>query len=129
MRLSHPPDEYCCIRQRDNAIHRFVENRLLGPVLQLVVSIRKPIVQDTIVPKRVRAEIYRPPNALARRITLLLDGREVASKDIPAAGPYTIESAAPYAGSTVEVRVDRTFRAPGDQRDLGVVLLGVGFAQ
>jgi hypothetical protein len=29
----------------------------------------------------------------------------------------------------VEVRVDQTFRAPGDQRDLGVVLLGIGFVQ
>ena len=87
------------------------------------------VLKTPAAPKRLRAEIYRPPNALARRITLLLDGREVASKDIPAAGPYTIESAAPYTGSTVEVRVDRTFRAPGDQRDLGVVLLGVGFAQ
>jgi len=51
----------------------------------------------------------------------------VASKDIPGAGPYSIESAAPLTGSTIEVRVDRTFRAPGDQRDLGVVLLGAGF--
>jgi hypothetical protein len=29
----------------------------------------------------------------------------------------------------VEIRVDRTFTAPGDQRALGMVLLGVGFVQ
>jgi hypothetical protein len=38
-----------------------------------------------------------------------------------------VESAGALTGSTVEIRVDRTFRASGDQRDLGVVLLGVGF--
>ena len=36
-------------------------------------------------------------------------------------------SAEPLQGSTVEIRVDRTFTAPGDQRALGMVLLGVGF--
>ena len=87
------------------------------------------VLKAPAAPKRVRAEIYVPPNALARRVTLLLDGREVASQALPGAGAYTIESSGAYTGSTVEVRVDRTFRAPGDQRDLGVVLLGVGFAQ
>ena len=29
----------------------------------------------------------------------------------------------------MEVRVDQTFTAPGDQRDLGMVLIGVGFVQ
>jgi hypothetical protein len=29
----------------------------------------------------------------------------------------------------VEIRVDRTFTAPGDRRALGMVLIGVGFAQ
>lgn len=80
-------------------------------------------------PKRVKAEVYVPPNAPARRITILLEGTEVASKTVPGQGVYTIESAQALTGSTIEVRVDRTFRAPGDQRDLGVVLLGVGFAQ
>ena len=78
-------------------------------------------------PKKLRAEVYVPPNAPVRQITLLLDGQEVASKAIPGAGAYTIESPGPLTGSTAEVRVDHTFRAPGDQRDLGVVLLGIGF--
>ena len=32
-----------------------------------------------------------------------------------------------FTGSSLEIRVDATFRAPGDQRDLGVVLLAAGF--
>lgn len=80
-------------------------------------------------PRKLRAEFYVPPNARARQITLELDGREVAAKAIPGEGAYTIESAEPLTGTTVEIHVDRTFRAPGDQRDLGVVLLGVGFAK
>jgi len=87
------------------------------------------VLKTPAVPKKLRAEIYVPPNANARHITLLLDGREVASKDFPGNGPFTIESAATLTGSTVEIRVDRTFRASGDQRDLGVVLLGIGFVQ
>lgn len=85
------------------------------------------LLKPPTAPKRLRAEIYVPPNATARHITLLLDGREVASKDLPRDGAYTVESAGAVTGSTVEIRVDHTFRAPGDQRDLGVVLLGVGF--
>jgi hypothetical protein len=29
----------------------------------------------------------------------------------------------------VQVEVDRTFSAPGDKRELGVVLIGVGFVR
>ena len=60
-------------------------------------------------------------------MTLLLDGREVATHTYPGPGPYTLTSAEPLQGSTVEIRVDRTFTAPGDQRALGMVLIGVGF--
>jgi hypothetical protein len=77
--------------------------------------------------KIVRAEIYLPPNAKAREITLLLDNSEVARFAVPAPGKYTIDSAAPHTGSTLEIRVDQTFRVPPDIRDLGVVLLGAGF--
>ena len=60
--------------------------------------------------------LYVPPNARARHVTLFLDGEEIASLTVPGPGKYTIESAAPHRGSTVEIRVDRTFRAPGDIR-------------
>jgi hypothetical protein len=78
-------------------------------------------------PKIVRAEIYVPPNAKARRVVLLLDGVEVAAFDIPGTGKYTIDSRESHTGSTLEIRVDETFRVPPDIRDLGIVLLGTGF--
>ena len=87
------------------------------------------ILKTPAVPKRLRAEFYIPPNAKARRVTLLLDGHEVASQTYPGPGPYQIESAATVQGSSVEVRVDQTFSAPGDQRALGMILTGVGFVQ
>ena len=87
------------------------------------------ILKRPAVPRKLRAEFYLPPNAKARQVTLLLDGREVASHTYPGPGPYTLTSTEALQGTTVEIRVDRTFTAPGDQRALGMVLIGVGFAQ
>ena len=87
------------------------------------------ILKSPAVPKPLRAEFYVPPNAKARQVTLLLDGHEVASRTCTGPGPYTLVSAEPLQGTTVEIRVDRTFTAPGDRRPLGMVLIGVGFAQ
>jgi hypothetical protein len=87
------------------------------------------VLKSPAVPRKVSAEFYIPPNAKARQVTLLLDGREVASHTYAGPGAYTLTSAEPLHGSTVEIRVDRTFTAPGDRRALGMVLIGVGFAQ
>jgi hypothetical protein len=62
-------------------------------------------------------------------VALLLDGREVAAAWYDGPGQYTLTSAGPLRGSTVEVVVDRTFRAPPDARDLGIVLDAVGFVR
>ena len=76
------------------------------------------------------AEFTIPDQAAARRVTMFLDGREVASQVYAGPGTYQLE-APPVApagpDATVELRADRTFRAPGDARDLGIVLIGVGF--
>jgi hypothetical protein len=85
------------------------------------------ILKSPAVPRKLRAEFYIPPNARARQVTLLLDGRAVASHTYPGSGSYTLVSAEPLQGATVEIRVDRTFTAPGDRRPLGMVLIGVGF--
>jgi len=80
-------------------------------------------------PMKLRAEFYIPPNAKAREVTLLLDGRPVASRTFTAPGTYTITTSEPVTGATAEVRVDQTFRTAGDERTLGMVLTGVGFVQ
>jgi hypothetical protein len=87
------------------------------------------VLKTPPVPKKLRTEFYIPPNAPARQVTLLLDGREVASHTYTGPGAYTLTSTELLQGSTAEVRVDRTFTAPPDRRTLGMVLLGVGFVQ
>jgi hypothetical protein len=79
----------------------------------------------------LRATFTIPPQARARRVTLLLDGREVASQTYPAPGTYTLESPPVRpagAAAMVEIAIDQTFFAPGDSRELGIVLTGAGFA-
>jgi hypothetical protein len=86
------------------------------------------VLKSPAAPRKLRAEFYIPPNAKARQVTLLLDGRVVASHTYSGPGGYSLTSAEPLQGTTVEIRVDRTFTAPGDQRALGMVLIAVGFA-
>lgn len=79
--------------------------------------------------KSVEVAVYIPPAAAARRIQLLVDGQQVAEDAFPGAGSYKLS--APFQSTnptaTVTVAVDKTFTAPGDQRNLGVVITGVGF--
>jgi hypothetical protein len=83
-------------------------------------------------PRMLRVVFYLQNASPPRTVTLLLDGREVASGVYSAPGLYTLESPpARSAGATaaVEIGVDHTFFAPGDARDLGIVLRSVGFAR
>jgi hypothetical protein len=71
-----------------------------------------------------------PEHSPARRVTLLLVGRLVASETYAAPGAYTLESAPVLpagAEAMVQIEVDKTFTAPPDVRELGIVVLGVGF--
>jgi hypothetical protein len=89
------------------------------------------VLKSPAAPKPLSATFYIPDNAPARHVWLLLDGQEVASQTFTAPGKYhlastvAVKSAGPVA--TVEIRVDRTFTAPPDIRDLGMVLIAVGF--
>jgi hypothetical protein len=88
------------------------------------------VLRNPAQPLPLTANLYIPDNAPARTVKLLLDGREVASQTFPGPGLQTISSPpvrAPGAVATVEIEVDKTFRAPPDARDLGVVLLEAGF--
>jgi hypothetical protein len=84
-------------------------------------------------PRPLAVTFYISDKAPARRVTLLLDGHEAASGRYPARGVYTLSTSTPVlpAGPTaaVEVRADRTFSPPSDVRDLGIVLISVGFVR
>ncbi len=80
--------------------------------------------------RKVALAFYLPQATPPRRIALKMDGREIASATYAAVGAYTLESPPVRpagATATLEIGVTPTFRAPGDARDLGVVVTAVGF--
>jgi hypothetical protein len=106
-------------------IHGLEDNRFRWMSGMGVIALKSPST-----PAPLRVEFTIPANAPARRMTLRLDGREVAAGVYPGPGSYTLSSAPLLPGApsvTLEIQVDRTFRAPGDARDLGVVLTGAGW--
>jgi len=89
------------------------------------------IVKSPPAAMPLSVSFYVPDNAPARHITMLLDDHEVCAKTVAAPGPGELTCPSPIAPTgptaTIEIRVDKTFRVPPDERDLGIVLLGVGF--
>jgi hypothetical protein len=69
------------------------------------------------------------PQSTARHIRLLVDGRLVVEQTYPAPGNYALSVPAPggSAGITVTLAVDKTFSVPGDGRQLGILITGIGF--
>jgi hypothetical protein len=63
-----------------------------------------------------------------RKVTLALDGRELATGSFNH-GTSTLRAPQPVTGSTVTIKVDKTFQPPGDQRHLGIILTEVGFSK
>jgi hypothetical protein len=71
-----------------------------------------------------------PDQSPARRITLSVDDVPVVEKTFASPGAYTLTSGPVTVQSespTVSIAVDRVFSVPGDQRQLGIVLVGAGF--
>ena len=126
----HPVAEYLEMNAPEAAghivagIYALEDNRYRWMAARAVVALKSPAAA-----RRLRVEFTIPDAAAARRVWLLLDGREVAASAYGGPGRYRLESAGPLQGSVVEVVVDRTFRAAGDARDLGIVLEAVGFAR
>ena len=77
----------------------------------------------------VEVVLYIPQQAPARHVQLIVDGNLVAEDTFNGPGSYKLS--APFQSSNptaaVTVTVDKTFNAPGDRRNLGVVITGVGF--
>jgi hypothetical protein len=81
--------------------------------------------------RRVEATFRIVDQAKGARVSLRVDGEQVAESIYPATGLYTLRSAKLLrpAGETVTVTLasDKPFRVPPDERELGVFLTGVGF--
>jgi len=109
-----------------SGIFSLEDNRFRWMSRSAVVALKSPTAA-----RPLRAAFTIPALARARRVTLLLDGREVASQTYPAPGAYTLESPPVRAAGAVAIAgiaVDQTFFAPPDSRELGIVLTAVGFA-
>jgi hypothetical protein len=72
---------------------------------------------------------FIPDAAPARRITVAVDGIEVADRAYAAPGRYLLSAPVklpPGPACEVIISVDKTFQAPGDQRRLGIVVQEFG---
>jgi hypothetical protein len=76
----------------------------------------------------VRVRVYIPDDAPARTVTLMVDGQVLAEDTFPRPGAFSL--VAPFhtdaSQATVGVRVDKTHVKPPDQRELGLVITGIG---
>jgi hypothetical protein len=73
-----------------------------------------------------------PETAPSRTVTVQLDGKPLASQTYPGPGTYTLQAPAavtPGQTVTVEISTDQAFRVAGDQRELGIIVTGLGFVQ
>ncbi|MBI2681125.1 MAG: hypothetical protein HYX25_08995 [Candidatus Solibacter usitatus] len=88
------------------------------------------LVKSPAEPTPLRAVFTIPPMAPARRVTLSIDGQEVASQTYAAPGSYTLE-APPRAIATptvtVTIAIDKAFTVPTDTRELGIIVNELGF--
>jgi hypothetical protein len=83
----------------------------------------------------LEVKFWVTPTGLARHASLSANGQVIVEKDLPRAdqtytisGPAPLGSASLGAGSlAVTFAVDKTFSVPGDARQLGVNLTGIGF--
>jgi hypothetical protein len=78
----------------------------------------------------VQATFRIVDQAAGARVALSLNGAQIAEASYPAAGLYTLHStpvkpSGPTA--TLTLVFDKTFRVPGDHRELAAILTGIGF--
>lgn len=81
-------------------------------------------------PAPLKVQLYIPPNAPARHVSLTIDGRPLPQTRYDSPGAYIITTEpTPPVGrtSTLTIAVDKTFSVPGDRRELGIILTGAGF--
>jgi hypothetical protein len=88
--------------------------------------------EATVLVKRgsgpLRAEFSIHEQSLARNVRLTVDGRTVAEQSFPGPGAYSLSADVPGQNNfTVTLAVDKTFSVPGDGRQLGILVTGIGF--
>jgi hypothetical protein len=109
-----------------SGLYSLEESKWRWTAQRAVVLVKPPAEAAPLV-----AEIYIPESAPGRTVVMSLNGAEVARKTFAGSDSYRLESGPVSAhgdSATVELSIDRDFSAPGDNRKLGFILTGVGFA-
>ncbi len=81
-------------------------------------------------PAPLIVRFFIPPQAPARTMTVFVGETQVASRTYSAPGAYTLTTNPirfQTASTTITIIVDKTFSVAGDARELGIILLEVGF--
>ena len=86
----------------------------------------------TVLVKRssgpLRAEFIIHEQSLARNVRLMIDGATAAAQTFSGPGAYSLSADVPGEKDvTVTLAVDKTFSVPGDGRQLGILVQGIGF--
>lgn len=84
-------------------------------------------------PQPIAATFRIVDQSPARQISISANGELLATQSYPGPGLYTIRSQLPFPARspfvTVTLAADKTFQAPGDNRDLALILTGIGFVE
>lgn len=89
----------------------------------------KFLVKPTRAVMDAAAVVYIADMAPAREVELEVNGKVVAKQRFEKPGLYTVEAKAVEVGTgdaLLAVRCDKTFQAPGDTRELGMILREAG---
>jgi hypothetical protein len=86
------------------------------------------LLKAPVNPMPLHVRLYLPEAAPARVVRVLLDGSHVHQERLPGPGIHSLRTGA-VSGTAVTIEVDKTFSVPGDFRELGVVLMEVGFRE
>jgi 4-amino-4-deoxy-L-arabinose transferase-like glycosyltransferase len=106
-------------------LYALEQNRYRWTAARAALLLKKPAG-----PSVVQVELFIPDQSPSRRVSVTLDGQPVVEKTFPGPGAYVLVSGVVRTSSDaprLEIAVDRTFSAPGDQRQLGIVLTAAGF--
>lgn len=79
----------------------------------------------------LRVKFYVPANGMGRNLEVLLDGVKVTSAVLDHDGIYELTAAVGAGGpetASITIQTDKALKVDGDQRELGVILVEVGFA-
>ncbi len=82
-------------------------------------------IPDT--PSRIVVDFTIPDMAPGRTVRLSAAGILLAVKTYDKPGAYTLTSDKSASASTVNIEVDKTFAAPPDKRELGIILQAAGY--